>query len=230
MSALRRVTAQAAPLRAQVVDALRDDIVKGRLAPGDRLRESMLCERYGVSRTVVREALRQLESERLVSMLPNRGPIVTLLDEAEIASLYEVRCELEGLVGQLFAQRCTAATASALTAHYDEMHHLYLGGTAASRDRSKRAFYEIMLAGAHNEVLADTVRSIHQRVAIFRYVAFSDDERVATSMVEIGHIVEAAARRRDPAAAREACEEHIRRAGVLAAIEYRARLDRLQVG
>lgn len=228
MSVVQRVVVQAAPLRSQVVDALREDIVEGRLRPGERLREAMLCERYGVSRTVVREALRQLESERLVSMLANRGPIVTVLEEHEIGALYEVRRELEGLVGELFTQRCSDELAAELIEHYDSIHELYLRGSTATREQSKGRFYALLLEGAANEVLADTLSRIHQRVAIFRHVAFLDDARVATSMTEIGRIVDAAARERDPVLARQACEEHIRHAGALAAVDYCAWLARVR--
>lgn len=228
MSAVQQVIAQAAPLRAQVLDALRDDIVEGRLRPGERLREAMLCERYGVSRTVVREALRQLETERLITMLPNRGPIVTVLEQPEIEALYEVRRELEGLAGELFARRCSDELAAALVEHYASMDEVYLRGSVATREQSKRQFYALLLEGAGNPVLADTLSSIHQRVAIFRHVAFVDDERVATSMRELARVVDAAAVRRDPAEARRACEEHIRVAGALAIIDYCAWVDRVR--
>lgn len=228
MSATQRVVAHAAPLRAQVLDALRDDVVEGHLRPGERLREAMLCERYGVSRTVVREALRQLESERLITMLPNRGPIVTVLEQHEIEALYEVRRELEGLAGELFARRCSDELAHALIEHYAEMGERYLRGTVTTRERSKRQFYAILLEGAGNPVLAETLSSIHQRVAIFRHVAFIDDDRVATSMRELARVVDAAAVRREPGDARRACEEHIRVAGALAIVDYCAWVERVR--
>ncbi|MGY6496851.1 MAG: GntR family transcriptional regulator [Microcella sp.] len=228
MSAHRRVTAAAAPLREKVVIALRDDIVTGRLEPGSWLRESMLCNRYGVSRTVVREALRQLETERLVTMLPNRGPIVTVLDEPEIISLYEVRAELEGMVGELFVKRATDDTRRELADHFVTMHQSYLNGSVSSREASKQRFYGLMLRGAANPVLSETVHSIHRRVAVFRYVAFTDDTRVAASMDELQRIVDACTERQDARAARRACVDHIRRAGRLAVVEYRAWLDRLR--
>ena len=98
-----KVQQHAAPLRKEVARLLRTDILDGILAPGQRLIEGVLCERYGVSRTVIREALRQLESESLISVLPNKGPIVTVLTSKDIAAIYEVRRCLEGLAGELFA-------------------------------------------------------------------------------------------------------------------------------
>ena len=219
-----RVQRHAAPLRQQVVRLLREDILEGVLAPGERLLEGTLCERYGVSRTVVREALRQLESEALISVAPNRGPFVTVLTERDIVSLYEVRRVLEGLVGELFARNASDEQAAALRALIVEMEDSYLRGTVASREESKARFYELLLVGADNEVLAHTLHGVHTRIGLFRRYAFVDDYRVALSMEELRTIVRAAAERRDPAAAREACEHHIALAGELAVREYARRI------
>jgi DNA-binding GntR family transcriptional regulator len=88
---------RAAPLRRDVVDAMRKAIVEGRLAPGSRLIERELIDMIGVSRTVIREALRQLESESIVETIPNKGPIVRRLTRAEAVDLYAIRSVLEGL-------------------------------------------------------------------------------------------------------------------------------------
>lgn len=90
---VRRV---AAPLREQVLELLRADILAAEFAPGQRLVESRLCERFEVSRTVIREVLRQLESEGLVALVPHRGPVVAELTRADAKALYEVRGALEG--------------------------------------------------------------------------------------------------------------------------------------
>ncbi len=221
MTSTNLVSRQAAPLRERVVELLRQDILDDELHPGERLLENSLCERYGVSRTVIREALRQLESERLITMLPNRGPIVTVLTADDIESLYDVRRALEGLAGELFAQRATPDEAAALLAHIADMEESYLRGTLETRTTSKDRFYELLIGGAHNEVLDSNLRGVHTRIGIFRHYAFLDDQRVRHSMDELRGIVDAAARLRDPALARERCEHHIREAGVLAIYEYR---------
>jgi DNA-binding GntR family transcriptional regulator len=215
---------QAAPLRQRVVELLRQEILDDELHPGERLLETTLCERYGVSRTVIREALRQLESEQLITMLPNRGPIVTVLTAEGIEALYEVRRALEGLVGELFAQRASDEQARALVDHLAVMEKDYLHGTLESRGASKDEFYRILVTGAGNSVLEDTLQGIHTRIGIFRHYAFIDEERVARSMEELRRIIHAAAELRDPALARRACEDHILRAGQLAILEYRKRV------
>jgi DNA-binding GntR family transcriptional regulator len=227
MTGGRVIRQEAAPLRQQVVGILRQEILDDVLHPGDRLLENTLCERYGVSRTVIREALRQLESEKLITMLPNRGPIVTVLTVADIQALYEVRRALEGLAGELFAERATDEQAAGLIAHLAAMESTYLHGTVETRGVAKDTFYALLLEGAQNEVLEASLTGIHTRIGIFRHYAYVDEERVAHSMEELRVIVHAAAKVRDPALARAACEEHIRGAGKLALVEYRKNLEAL---
>ncbi|MET7997319.1 GntR family transcriptional regulator [Amycolatopsis sp. NPDC005232] len=215
----------AAPLRQQVVRQLRGEILDGVRKPGERLVETALCEAYDVSRTVVREALRQLETESLITMRPNRGPIVTVLTPEDIEALYEVRQNLEGLAGEKFAQRASESDAEALVAQLDHMESTFLAGDVTTRGREKDEFYRLLLLGAHNPVLADQLRGIHSRISIFRHFAFVDDRRAELSLREVRAIVTAAAVRRDPAEARRACEEHIRLAGELAIVEYETRRE-----
>lgn len=221
-----RVERQAAPLRQQVVRLLREDILAGDLIPGQRLRETSMCESYGVSRTVVREALRQLESESLITVLPNKGPIVTVLTKKDIESLYEVRRALEGLLGELFACNASDEQARQLTEHFASMDRTYLDGNVVTREESNDEFYALLMAGAGNDVLAASLRAVHTRIGLFRRYAFVDGDRVAVSMRDLGRIAREAAGRRDPAGARAACEAHIRRAGELAVIEYSNRFGR----
>lgn len=228
MTSGSKIRQEAAPLRQQVVGILRQEILDDVLHPGERLLENTLCERYGVSRTVIREALRQLESEKLITMLPNRGPIVAVLTVADIEALYEVRRALEGLAGELFAERASDAQAQGLINHLADMESSYLHGTVQSRGIAKDTFYSLLIAGTHNEVLDASLRGIHTRIGIFRHYAYIDEERVAHSMEELRVIVHAAAKVRDPALARAACEEHIRGAGRLALIEYRRNITALE--
>jgi DNA-binding GntR family transcriptional regulator len=220
MATAHRIERTAAPLRQQVVKLMREDILNGALEPGQRLVESMLCESYGVSRTVVREALRQLESEHLIKVLPAQGPIVTVLTEEEIRAIYVVRASLEGLAGQLFAENARQKDVTALIKLGDRLERDYRNGTVESREELKAQFYALLLSGGGNEVLQEALRSIHARIALFRRFAFVNEDRIKLSIEELQRIIHAAAVRRDPKAAREACEMHIVRAGKLAIIEY----------
>jgi len=215
-----RVQRTAAPLRQQVVKFIREDILSGDLLPGQRLIESALCESYDVSRTVIREALRQLETENLITVLAGRGPIVTVLTQRDIECLYEVRARMEGLVGELFARNASEDQCEALVAHMVKMEKDYRKGTVETRERVNNEYYALLLEGCGNEVLKEFLSGIHARITIFRRFAFVDEERVAISMKALRNIADAAAAQRDPDKARRACEEHIRVAGELALVEY----------
>lgn len=215
----------AAPLRQQVVRLIREDILNGALAPGQRLLESALCDAYGVSRTVVREALRQLESEQLVEVRANLGPRVAVLNESDIRALYVVRSAMEALAGKLFALNATSAERRSFVRLRDRLDAEYRRGDIDSREAIKAEFYRLLADGAHNPILAESLQVLHARVAVFRRYAFVDPERIEPSIAELSAIIGAAAVERDPDAAWIACERHILLAADLAIIEHRKRAD-----
>ena len=106
---------------AQAVENLRQAIIKGHLAPGARLIERELCEMLGVSRTLVREALRQLEAEGWIENVPYRGPIVATTSADEARQLYEIRAALEGFAAKRCAERATADDLDDLSALVDDL-------------------------------------------------------------------------------------------------------------
>ncbi len=213
----------AAPLRQQVVRLIREDILNGALAPGQRLFESALCDSYSVSRTVVREALRQLESEQLITVRPNLGPLVTLLSAQDISAVYVVRAAMEGLAGKLFALNATAAQCRGMARLGERLDAEYRRGDIDSREAIKAEFYRRLAEGAHNDILSENLGAMHARVAMFRRFAFVDPERTEPSIRDIEAIIRAAAIERDPQAAWAACERHILAAGDLAIVEYNRR-------
>lgn len=213
----------AAPLRQEVVRLIREDILNGVLTPGQRLVENALCASYSVSRTVVREALRQLESERLIEVRPSLGPQVAVLDEADIQALYVVRAALEALVGKLFAQHASAAQCAALALLRDRLDEDYRRGTVESREAFKAAFYARLAEGAQNAVLSEHLRAMHARVTMFRRFAFVDPDRTELSIRQLAAIIRSAAIDRDPKAAWAECERHILTAGEMALAEFRKR-------
>ena len=109
-----RVERPAKTLRELALEKVRDAIVDGYFKPGERLVERDLCAQLGVSRTIVREVLRHLESEGLVASLPNKGPIVARLDLEEAKQIYEIRGALEGMAARLCAERRDPAIVEAL--------------------------------------------------------------------------------------------------------------------
>ncbi len=211
----RQVTRVAAPLRMQVVELLREAIVGGEFEPGERLVEARLCQRFDVSRTVIRETIRQLESEGLVTIIPNRGPVVTELTSADAVALYEVRAALEGLAGSRFAVRATDDERSRLRAALDEVARAFARGDLQVSLAAKDTFYEVLLDGARNPIIRSTLRGIHARVQLLRGLSLQAPDRSDESLGELSAIVEATDRR-DADAARTACERHVARAAEVA--------------
>ena len=153
--AIFRVEKVAAPLRQSVTESIRTAIAVGRLKAGERLPERELCELTGVSRTLVREALRQLESEGLVKVEPNRGPFVARLTRAQAEGIYQVRSELEGLAYQLFAERVSEAQRTALRSAFEQLKQA-VGGVDPQAPFAPRIAFTSAFARA-----AATRRSTH---------------------------------------------------------------------
>ena len=198
-------------LRQLVTDRLRDAIETGQFPPGSRLIERDLCERLGVSRTSVREALRDLEAAGLITTQANRGPIVSIVTLAMAKSIYEVRTVLEGLAARLFATNATAAQIAALREHVERLALVYEDYSAAGFLRAKSEFYQTLFEGAGNPIAADMLRAIHTRVSQLRATSLSDPARAKASMSEIRAFVDALAAR-DGEAASRLCVQHIQNA------------------
>lgn len=169
----------AAPLRQQVLDELRRAIIEGEMAPGSRLIERDLCARTGVSRTVVREVLRQLESEGLVGMIPNRGPVVRSLSLDEARELYAIRAVLEGLAARIFVSQASAEQIERLTRTVEEIESAYAGGDARQVIAAKNRFYAVLFEAARGEVLAGMTASLHARISRWRALGLSHPARSA---------------------------------------------------
>lgn len=211
----------AAPLREQVISALRSAILDFRLSPGQRLVERELIEQLGVSRTTVREALRELTSEGLVTVVPQRGAIVAApsLDEAE--DLYEIRAVLESLLVERFVERATDAQIQRMVDAVDEFARLTVG----SNDirvilDAKDGFYEAIVAGAASPALQSIVESLQARVRLLRATSMGEPGRVDEIVGELRRIADAAVARK-PAEAARACAAHVRNAAKTALKQLR---------
>ncbi|MGE0151532.1 MAG: GntR family transcriptional regulator [Reyranellaceae bacterium] len=206
-----KISSVAAPVRQQVAASFRNAILNGRFQPGVRLIEKELCELTGASRTSVREALRQLETEGLVEVLPNKGPIVASISAKQARSLYQVRAALESLAGDLFARNATDAQMARLEAAVEEVAQAYDNGDIDLMLKAKDGFYGILLEGADNEIVPSFLGMLQARVSLLRRVSLGTPARLAASIGEI-RVILAALQRRDPQAAAEACRRHVENA------------------
>lgn len=206
-----RIAALAAPVRQQVAEVLRSAITSGRFAPGQRLVEKDLCTLTGVSRASVREALRQLETEGLIHTLPHRGPSVAHLTAEDAASIYQIRGALEALAAQLFAQNARDDQVVELEASVKTLEAAYQGRDIEVIIAAKRRFYEIMMAGSGNNMIASVLNKMNARVTMLRKVSLASPERWPSSIREIRAVVRAI-KKRDPEAAFSASQRHIQQA------------------
>lgn len=169
----------AAPLRRNVVEALRTAIIEGRLAPGSRLVERELIAMTGVSRTVIREALRQLESEGVIETIPNKGPIVRQLTLAEARDLYLIRSVLEGLAARMFVAHAGEGDLAALRGALDETGEAYEAGEPEAILAAKNRFYDILFRGAGSETLSSMIATLHARIWRWRALGLGHPQRSA---------------------------------------------------
>jgi DNA-binding GntR family transcriptional regulator len=178
-----------------VVDSLcrqlADEIVEGVLPPGIRLDEVGLAGRFGVSRTPVREALRQLEATGMVQRRPNRGVVVTTVGAERLAAMFEAMAEVEAVCARLAAQRMTAAEREGLgRLHEDAAAHV-ASGAEARYEEANRRFHGLLYDGAHNMELSAVAAAMRARIAPFRRAQFRVPGRIARSWEEHDRIVRA---------------------------------------
>ena len=167
----------AAPLRQRVERALREAIVAGTLAPGRRLTERELTQMTGVSRTLIREALRQLESEGLIDVVPNRGALVKEMTPDEAKDLYAIRALLEGFAARRFVEQADDAMLKRLLEAVDEVVAAYRKGDLNAALERKNTLYDVLFAGANSETLSAMVASLHARMRRWRALGVTHPAR-----------------------------------------------------
>jgi DNA-binding GntR family transcriptional regulator len=202
----------AAPLRDQVLDTMRRGIFESQLRPGQRLIERELMEQLGVSRATVREVVARLESEGLVTTIPQRGAIVTVLSADDAADIYEMRVALEALAVRHFVERATPEQVREVRAAFEVLAAIPDSeNSTIERLRAKDALYRVLLDGAASPVLTQTLTSLQSRVRLLRQNSLSVPGRSEQMVEEIRAVVEAI-EAGDGYAAGEACAQHVRMA------------------
>src|SRR6056297_2271797 len=177
----------------------------GLYKPGDRLVESDLAERFGVSRTPIREALQRLETQSLLTR-DGRSLIVSSLDHNQMAELYVVRGELEGLAARLAARHATEEEINVLRAMVDEDRALL--GEPAALSRANRRFHKQVHLASHNRFLVQQLDLVHRSMALMATTSLAAEGRGEKALAEHAEIVEAIAAR-DGDRAAKALKDHL---------------------
>ena len=199
------------PLREAVCEALRDAIRKGVLEPGERLMEVQVAEELGISRTPVREAIRKLEQEGYVIMMPRRGTYVADVSESDVKEIFEIRSALEALATGLAARRIEQEELETLQSLLFEIE-----GYIKQKDIEKIVetdikFHGLLYQVSRNERLVNIISNLKEQLARFRTLSMSYPGRLYETLEEHSEMVEAIANG-DVSAARDAAEHHMERA------------------
>lgn len=196
------------PLRDVVFQTLRQAILRGELEPGERLMEIHLADRLGVSRTPIREAIRKLELEGLVVMIPRRGAIVASITEKDLKDVLEVRRTLEVMAAEIACDRITPELLDELAEAGEEFRKLKDSDDYTSLAAADVKFHDIIYAATDNQRLISILNNLREQMYRYRLEYIKDAEKRQILLVEHESILRAI-RSRHVAEAKEAVRAHI---------------------
>jgi DNA-binding GntR family transcriptional regulator len=175
----------------RLAEAIAESVLSGEFQPGLRLDESMLAERFGVSRTPVREALRQLTSTGLIDVKPRRGATVVNATSAQLETLFAAMAEIEAACARLAAMSMTPIERRRLEGMQEAMGTFVARNDRDAYSAANIAFHTHIYLGAHNDILSEFANGLRRRLAPFRRAQFRTDGRISRSHAEHGAVVKA---------------------------------------
>ena len=200
------------PLRELVFDALREAILSGTtLKPGERMMETKLAEELGVSRTPVREAIRKLELEGLVVMLPRKGAYVADISSRDLVELFEVRGALESLAAGLAAERITPEELEQLEQILHRISFYVENKDLKKLIEADTEFHDVLYTASRNRKLFSIISAMREQIQRFRTNSLAKPGRMKDTLIEHKKIVEAISQR-DVALAQKLAIRHIENA------------------
>jgi DNA-binding GntR family transcriptional regulator len=192
----------------RLADAIAASVLSGEFRPGLRLDEKTLAERYAVSRTPVREALRQLASTGLIDIKPRRGATVVRATSAQIETLFGAMAEVEATCARLSAMSMTPLERRRLASFHESMLEFVLQEDGDGFAAANLTLHTQIYLGAHNEIIADFATGLRRRLAPFRRAQFRTEGRLPRSHKEHRTVIEAILAG-DPVAAHTAMFHHM---------------------
>ncbi len=194
------------PLRELVFETMREAIIKGSLAPGERLMEVQLAEELGVSRTPVREAMRKLELEGLVAMIPRKGAYVADYSIKDITEVFEIRAALESFAAGLACERATEQELDELSALADRVWEMAKNNDLKNIIQVDTDFHERIYQSSHNSRLIQMLSNLREQIHRFRSTSLASPGRLQDTLQEHKALVEAIVERNMPLAQKLALE------------------------
>lgn len=178
-------------LGSRVFHTIRENILSGKYAPNEELKEKTIGEELGVSRTPVREALRQLELEGLVSIIPNKGAYVVGISQKDMQDIYEIRCRLEGLCARWAATNITKEQLDELEEIVFRAEFHAKKGNSEQLVELDNQFHETLYKAANSKELQRVLSDFHHYLQRVRKITLTDEKRAMESNMEHMMIVEA---------------------------------------
>ena len=214
-TSLSRIEQPPQTLREMAQDRMRTAIIEGHFTPGERLVERPLGDQLGVSRTVIRETIRYLEAEGLVEILPNRGPIVALLDWNQAQQIYDIRRQLEGAAAAACAEKFSDGFPSRLKSALDAIRTRMSDAEWIGVMQATTHFYELIFEEAGHAIAWDVVQRLNGRISRLRVLTLSDKIRSSSGISHMLAINDAIISR-NADAAHAAVQMHIADAAAIA--------------
>lgn len=183
------------PLREIVFEVLRESILSGKFAANERLMETQLAEEMGVSRTPVREAIRKLELEGLVVMVPRRGAYVASMSVRDISETFEIRSALEGLAAKLAVERISPEELDAMELTVLRMSKYIDGKELDTLIDIDEEFHDTLVRASRNQRLAQMISTLREQIKRFRRASLSSEQRRKLILGEHRQILEAISER-----------------------------------
>lgn len=171
-------------LREKILETIRDAILKGTLKPGERVSEPDLAERFGISRTPIREAFRQLESEGYLQVIPRKGAVVASLSERDIEEFYAIKIILEGFAARMAAENLTDKDIERLEIINERLQKIAEDGDVKTFFRVHNEFHEVFIKAAGNEKLYEMINQLVMKFKRLRLASLSQPGRMAISVEE----------------------------------------------
>jgi DNA-binding GntR family transcriptional regulator len=187
-------------LRERILETIRDAIIKGSLKPGEKVAEPELAERFGISRTPIREAFRQLESEGYLTVIPRKGAVVAAFSQKDVEEFYAIKSILEGYAARRACENLSQKEIDKLEAINTKLAQFAEGSDVKQFFRIHNDFHELFIKAANNEKLHDMISGLVSKFQRLRLASLSLPGRMKISVDEHEKIINAF-KKKDPAAA-----------------------------
>jgi DNA-binding GntR family transcriptional regulator len=178
-------------LRERILETIRDDIMRGLLKPGERVAEPELADRFGISRTPIREAFRQLESEGYLTVIPRKGAVVVSFSERDVEEFYAIKSILEGYAARMAAVKLTAKEIDRLSAINEKLRGLAQSGDVKHFFKVHNDFHDLFTKAAGNDKLYDLISNLMAKFQRLRIASLSVPGRMDVSVQEHERIIQA---------------------------------------